>query len=73
MQLKPVKRSPVEGAIRLFAQLNIACVAVYLLEEVWQTMQNSGPDTAAGFVEYVNKRLAHKSPVVKQRLALSFL
>lgn len=47
---------------------NILIVAVYLLEDIWQLVSTSGQDTALGIVEFINKRLAHKSPVVKQKV-----
>ncbi|KAK9834958.1 hypothetical protein WJX84_004674 [Apatococcus fuscideae] len=40
---------------------------VYLLEEIWQTIQGSGPDISHAYVEGAHKRLSNKSPVVKQK------
>lgn len=42
--------------------------AVYLLEDIWQVIHNSGQDTNQGLVEFVNRRLAHKSPTVKLKV-----
>ena len=47
-----------------------AYTAVYLLEDIWQLINTSGQDTALGIVEFVNRRLSHKSPIVKQKVAL---
>lgn len=41
---------------------------MYLLEDIWQLVQSSGPETSAGLVEYINKRLTNKNPVVKQKV-----
>ncbi|KAK9803894.1 hypothetical protein WJX72_002592 [[Myrmecia] bisecta] len=40
---------------------------VYLLEEVWQLLQNGPPDVTAGMIDFTNRRLGHKSPIVKQK------
>ena len=47
---------------------SIVCCAVYILEELWSILQSSGPETSEGFVEFVNRRLQHKSPVVKHKV-----
>ena len=42
--------------------------AVYLLEEIWQSVHGSGPEVSHAYVEAAHKRLSHKSPVVKQKV-----
>ena len=43
--------------------------AVYLLEEIWELVQNSPAEVSNGFVDSAIRRLNHRSPVVKQKVS----
>lgn len=62
--------APTEIGIAVFQGRGVTLIddAVYLLEEVWQLVSTSGQDTALGMVDFINRRLAHKSPIVKQKV-----
>lgn len=41
---------------------------MYVLEELWQLVQSLPLDANVALVDYTKKRLAHRSPVVKQKV-----
>ena len=41
--------------------------AVYVLDEIWNLVNSHGTDIN-GMLEYMSKRLTHKSPVVKAKV-----
>lgn len=46
---------------------------VYKLEEICEVLRSSHVSIVKEFSEFILKRLEHKSPVVKQKVSISFL
>ena len=50
--------------------INSGVAAVYLLEDIWSSMDSGGADVK-GVVEAVQKKLSHKSPTVKLKVCIT--